>query len=100
MKGKFSELIQGDTPVLIDFYADWCGPCKAMAPVLQQLKKELSDQVKVIKIDTEKNRELSMQFNIRGIPTFMLFRNGKAVWQHSGMISLADLKSVVQQAAG
>jgi len=84
MKQSFSELINSDTPLLVDFYADWCGPCKTMAPVIQDIAKETDGKMKVIKIDTDKNPAISQQYGIQGIPTFILFKKGKVLWRQSG----------------
>lgn len=89
---KFSEIINQDTPVLVDFFATWCGPCQTMSPILKQVKDELGDAVKIIKIDVDKNQALAQNFQVRGVPTFVLFKNGKQVWRQSGMVSKADLK--------
>jgi thioredoxin 1 len=84
MKQSFSELINNETPVLVDFYADWCGPCKIMAPVIQDIAKDLEGKMKVIKINTDKNAAVSNQYGIQGIPTFILFKKGKVLWRQSG----------------
>lgn len=89
---KFSEIINRDTPVLVDFFATWCGPCQTMSPILKQVKDELGDAVAIIKIDVDKNKALATTFQVRGVPTFVLFKNGKQVWRQSGMVSKADLK--------
>jgi len=77
-KGSFKSLVNSSKPVLIDFYADWCGPCKMIAPIVLQIKKEYGDKIVVVKIDTEKNQELSRKLEIRSIPTLMIFQNGQA----------------------
>lgn len=92
---KFSEIINGDTPVLIDFFATWCGPCQTMSPILKQVKDELGDAVKIIKIDVDKNQAIAQNFQVRGVPTFVLFKSGKQVWRQSGMLSKADLKQKI-----
>lgn len=94
---KFGSLVKSHPIVIVDFYADWCGPCKMQAPILKELKKEVGDLVKVIKIDTEKNQKLSSELNIRSIPTLMLYRYGKKVWQHSGVAQKEQLKSLLKQ---
>lgn len=95
---KFSEIIHQDTPVLVDFFATWCGPCQTMSPILKQVKDELGDAVKIIKIDVDKNQALAQNFQVRGVPTFVLFKNGKQVWRQSGMVSKADLKQRILSA--
>jgi thioredoxin 1 len=95
-KQTFSELINGDTPVLIDFYADWCGPCKMMSPVIEEVAKDMGDKLKVIKIDTDKNQAVSMKYGIQGIPTFMLFKNGKILWRASGAMPKHELTKALK----
>ena len=94
-KKKFDELIQGDKPVLVDFFAEWCGPCKMMAPVLAEFSKEMGDRVKVIKVDVDKNQSASMAYQIQGVPTLMLFQKGKVVWRQSGVVPAYQLKHIV-----
>lgn len=92
---KFNEIIKGEGLTLVDFFATWCGPCKMMHPVLEQLKDELGESVRVIKIDVDKNMDLSIQYRIQSVPTLMLFKNGVAVWRQSGVMSLNNLKSII-----
>jgi thioredoxin 1 len=94
-KLSFNELINQPTPVLVDFYADWCGPCKAMAPVLKQFAAEMDGKVRVVKIDVDRNQAVAQHYRIMGVPTFMLFKNGEAVWQQSGMLPISHLRQVV-----
>lgn len=91
--GNFANLLKGNTPVFVDFYATWCGPCKAMEPVIKELSKELSGKVKVLKVDIDKNPKVSVRYNIRSVPTMILFRNGKIIWRKSGGM---DHKSLTQ----
>ncbi|MBI1305025.1 MAG: thioredoxin [Bacteroidetes bacterium] len=90
----FNEIISGDVPVLVDFSAEWCGPCKMMVPILDQVKEQLGDDVKIIKIDTDRNQSLAMHFNIKGVPTLMIFKGGDLKWRQSGVI---DANSLVSQ---
>ena len=86
MKSSFSSIINSATPVLVDFSAEWCGPCKMLAPVLKQVKEELGESIKIIKIDVDKNQQLASKFNVRGVPTMVLFKNGKQLWRQSGLL--------------
>ena len=98
MKQSFKELISQDTPVLVDFYADWCGPCQSMAPVLKEVAGELKGKVKIIKIDVDKNQSVAQKFGVRGIPHFVLFKSGKVVTQKSGMMTKIDLTQMILSA--
>ena len=86
MKGSFNKIIQSETPVLIDFYADWCAPCKMMTPILKDIKSELGDRLKVVKIDVDNNNAIAGKFQIRGVPTMMLFKEGQVLWRQSGVL--------------
>ena len=88
---NFSDIIKGDTPVLVDFYADWCGPCKMMPPILREVKDKLGDKIRIIKIDSDKNQALSQKYQIRSIPTMILFKSGENVWQTSGVMPANQL---------
>ena len=94
---KYDSLVKSHPLVLVDFYATWCGPCKMMIPVFEQLKEDLGDKVKVIKIDTEKNQRLSQKMNIKSIPTMVLYRYGKIVWQQPGVMQLPQLKQQLKK---
>ncbi|MCI4642900.1 MAG: thioredoxin [Flavobacteriaceae bacterium] len=94
---SFSDLIQSSKPVLIDFYASWCGPCKAMSPVLEQLKASMGDQISVLKIDVDKNPGIATKYQVRGVPTLMIFKNGASLWRESGVYSAADLETVLKK---
>lgn len=92
----FDELINSEKPVLIDFYADWCAPCRAMKPVLDDLKAKMGESVDIYKIDVDKNQELAQQYAVRSIPTLILFKNSDPVWRKSGMASSVELQKVVE----
>jgi len=94
---KFQEIINQDKPVLIDFYADWCGPCKIQAPILHELKQKLGEAVSIIKIDVDKNQRIAAQYGIRSIPTLMIFKNGEPKWRHAGVMQSDELESVISQ---
>lgn len=99
MKSKFSEIINKDQPVLIDFLATWCGPCKSLAPILEQVKDEVGEKATIIKIDVDKNQELANTYQVRGVPTMILFKNGKQLWRQSGVLQKSELVSLLQQHA-
>ena len=92
----FNSVVKSDIPVLVDFYAEWCGPCKMMPPILKEVKDQLGDQVKIIKIDVDKNQKLAQNLHVRGVPTLMIFKNGKSLWRQSGVIPAEDLIKHVQ----
>ena len=96
MNAKFNEIIQSNQLVLIDFFAEWCGPCKMMSPVLQEVKGILRDDVKIIKINVDQHQDLASEFMVRGVPTLILFKSGKMLWRQSGVLSVKDLVSIVQ----
>jgi thioredoxin 1 len=95
---QFNEIIQSNTPTLIDFHATWCGPCKAMAPILQETKQALGDSVQIIKIDVDKNQPLAQTLGIQGVPTLVLYRNGELIWRQSGVVPKHQLVEVVKKA--
>ena len=97
MKGTFEQLIQADVPVLIDFYAEWCQPCKIQSPVLQELAREESGRVRVIKIDVDKNPLIARRYQIQGVPTLMLFRKGQVLWRQSGVTPKQVLRKVLEE---
>ena len=86
MKSTFKKIISVDIPVLVDFHADWCAPCKTLAPILKDVKQELGDDIKIVKIDVDKNPTLANKFQVRGVPTMVLFKDGKVVWRQSGVL--------------
>lgn len=92
----FSEIINSETPTLVDFYATWCGPCKAMAPVLDQVKNSMGEKVRILKIDVDKNPQVADKFKIRGVPTFILFKNGQLIWRQSGGMNMQTVVSKIE----
>lgn len=94
---RFEELITSPIPVLIDFYAEWCGPCKAMKPILEELKRMKGEKIRVAKVDIEKHKELAAYYKIQSIPTLMVFKNGELLWRHSGVMQPKELKEVIEK---
>jgi thioredoxin 1 len=93
----FHEIIQSDKPVLVDFFAEWCGPCKMMAPILKDVKKEVGESASIIKVDVDKNPQAAQEYQVQGIPTLILFKNGKPLWRQSGVVPKAGLVGVIQK---
>ena len=94
---KFNEMINGEQLTLVDFFATWCGPCKMMHPILEQLKEKMGDDIRILKVDVDKNEALSMQYRIQSVPTLMLFKKGEMFWRQSGAMSLNDLMQKISQ---
>ena len=94
---KFNDIINSENLTLVDFFATWCGPCKQMHPVLEQLKQELGDSIRIVKLDVDKNDALAAAYRIQSVPTLMLFRSGQVVWRQSGAMRLSDLKAIINQ---
>ena len=92
---KFQDIIAGDTPVLVDFFAEWCGPCKMMKPVLEELKKKMGNKIIILKIDIDKNISLSSEYRIQSVPTLVLWKQGEIVWRQSGALSLNELEQIL-----
>lgn len=97
---SFNDIIKGNQLTLVDFFATWCGPCKMMHPVLEQLKHELGDSIRIIKLDVDKNEALAMQYRIQSVPTLMLFKSSENIWRQSGAMQLDDLKKIISQYSG
>ena len=97
MANTFSELISGKTPVLVDFFAEWCGPCKAMKPVLEELKARVGEKARIIKVDVDKSPQVASDFQIRGVPTLILFKEGVVKWRQSGVVSAGNLERIITQ---
>ncbi len=96
MKGKFQEIIAQDKPVLVDFYADWCGPCQMMAPVLKEVADEFGDKVSIIKVDVDRNQPVAQRFGVRSIPNLILFKNGEIKANRAGVLTKRDLTKMIE----
>lgn len=97
---SFNDIINGKKPALVDFYADWCAPCKMMNPILKDLKKKMGDSLNIIKVDTERNPDAAIKYNVRGIPTLILFKEGRILWQQSGVVQSHQLQNIINQKLG
>ena len=94
---KFTDLIKGESPVLVDFYATWCGPCKMMSPILEDVSSQVKGKAKVLKIDIDKNPQAASYYNVRSVPTLILFKNGKQLWRQSGVVHSNQLVQIINQ---
>jgi len=97
MKGNFSQLISSSEPVLVDFYATWCGPCKSQLPIIKEVSKELAGKVKIIKIDIDKNKALAHKYKVKSVPTLALFRYGKVLWMDAGMKTKNQILRIIKE---
>lgn len=94
---SFKDVINGDKPVLVDFFAEWCGPCKMMTPILQQLRSSMGDSIRILKLDVDKNPAVANAFQVQGVPTLILFRRGKMLWRQSGVVQAKMLENIIRQ---
>ncbi len=97
MKGKFESIISDPRPVIVDFHALWCSPCKMQSPILKEVAAELGERVRIIKIDVDSNNEIASRYSVQSVPTIIIFKNGKQVWRQSGVVSKNQLKSILLQ---
>lgn len=95
MKASFNSIIDSDVPVLVDFFATWCGPCKMLSPILDQVKEQLGGAVKIVKLDVDKNQALASMYQVKGVPTLLLFKNGKQVWRQSGVPQKQEIIQII-----
>jgi thioredoxin 1 len=94
---SFGDIINGNVPVLIDFFAEWCAPCRMMKPVLEELRRRMGDKIRILKIDTDRSPVIAETLQIHSIPTLILFQNGKSLWRHSGVMQAAQLEKIINQ---
>ncbi len=97
MKSSFNDIISSSELVLVDFHADWCGPCKMLAPILKEVKHELKESIKIVKIDVDKNQIVASNYQVRGVPTMILFKNGNQLWRQSGVVQKNDIVATIKQ---
>ena len=94
---SFGDILNGSTPVLVDFFAEWCGPCRLMKPILEELRRKMGDKVRILKIDIDSSPAIADTLNIHSVPTLMLFQNGKSLWRQSGVLQAAQLEKIILQ---
>ncbi len=95
MNSNFDQLIQSEKPILVDFFATWCGPCKMLSPILKEVKDQLGDQISIIKIDVDKNQQIAAQYQVRGVPTMILFQKGQQLWRQSGVLDKSTIVNTI-----
>ena len=94
---RFEDLITSNIPVLVDFFAEWCGPCKAMKPILEELEGIKGEKVRIVKVDVDKHKEIAAYYQIQSVPTLMIFKDGKQLWRQSGVMRANDLSTILAQ---
>lgn len=97
VKESFNDIIKGEKPVLVDFHAEWCGPCKMMKPVLEELRNKMGDNIRILKVDVDKNQALAGSLNISGVPTLVLYKRGNVLWRQSGVVQANQLENIIRQ---